>query len=109
MTIQQARITAENANKAKTQFLFNMSHDIRTPMNAIIGFTELLEKYQDIPEKRVDYIKKIKDSNKVLLSIINNVLEMASIEKGAMELNESPWSVEQFSDTMYLLLTKQSL
>ncbi len=78
-----------------------MSHDIRTPMNAIIGFTELLEKYQDIPEKRVDYIKKIKDSNKVLLSIINNVLEMASIEKGAMVLNESPWSVEQFSDTMY--------
>lgn len=99
--IEEARITAENANNAKTEFLFNMSHDIRTPMNAIIGFTELLEKYQDIPEKRVDYIKKIKDSNKVLLSIINNVLEMASIEKGAMELNESPWSVEQFSDTMY--------
>lgn len=99
--IEEARITAENANKAKTEFLFNMSHDIRTPMNAIIGFTELLEKYQDIPEKRVDYIKKIKDSNKVLLSIINNVLEMASIEKGAMELNESPCSVEQFSDTMY--------
>lgn len=99
--IEEARIAAERANSAKTDFLFTMSHDIRTPMNAIIGFTDLLEKYQEDPEKRADYLRKIQDSNKVLLSIINNVLEMARIEKGKLELEEAAWSAEQFNDTLY--------
>lgn len=96
-----ARLIAEQANDAKTSFLFNMSHDIRTPMNAIIGFRDLLEKNQDNPEKRADYLHKIEEASMVLLSIINNVLEMARIEKGTVELNESPWSAEQFSDVLY--------
>ncbi|MDY3918451.1 MAG: histidine kinase dimerization/phospho-acceptor domain-containing protein [Candidatus Limivivens sp.] len=83
--IKEARIAAERANSAKTAFLFNMSHDIRTPMNAIIGFRDLLEKHQEEPEKRADYLKKIEDASSVLLSIINNVLEMARIEKGTLE------------------------
>ena len=92
---------ANAANAAKTSFLFNMSHDIRTPMNAIIGFRDLLEKHQEEPEKRADYLRKIEDASDVLLSIINNVLEMARIEKGTLEIDETAWSAEQFNDTLY--------
>lgn len=98
--LEEAREAAENANQAKTSFLFHMSHDIRTPMNAIIGFTNLLRKYQDIPEKRENYLDKIESSSGVLLSIINNVLEMARIEKGTIEVDEMVWSAEQFYDTL---------
>lgn len=82
--IREEMAESNASNAAKTSFLFNMSHDIRTPMNAIMGFRDLLEKYQDIPERRAAYLDKIKDSSNVLLSIINNVLEMARIEKGAI-------------------------
>jgi signal transduction histidine kinase/ActR/RegA family two-component response regulator len=99
--LEEACKQAESANNAKTSFLFNMSHDIRTPMNAIIGFADLLEKHQEEPEKRADYLKKIQDSSAVLLSIINNVLEMARIEKGTVVLDEVAWSAEQFNDTLY--------
>jgi signal transduction histidine kinase/CheY-like chemotaxis protein len=99
--LEEERERAEAANSAKTTFLFNMSHDIRTPMNAIIGFTDLMEKYQEDPEKRADYLQKIRGSSTVLLSIINNVLEMARIEKGTIEIDEMAWSAEQFNDTLY--------
>lgn len=94
------------ANEAKTSFLFNMSHDIRTPMNAIMGFRDLLEKWQEDPVKRADYLRKIEDASNVLLSIINNVLEMARIEKGTVELDESVWSTEQFNDSIYSIFTE---
>jgi len=80
---------AEAASRAKSTFLFNMSHDIRTPMNAIIGFADLLEKNQDDPEKRADYINKIQLSSNFLLELINNVLELARIESGKAVLNET--------------------
>lgn len=99
--LNDAKLAAEAANAAKTSFLFNMSHDIRTPMNAIIGFRNLLEKNQEDPEKRASYLRKIEESSNVLLSIINNVLEMARIEKGVLELDETAWSAEQFNDTLY--------
>lgn len=98
--LDEARRQAEAASNAKTTFLFNMSHDIRTPMNAIIGFTALLEMYQDNPEKRADYLKKIRDSSTVLLSIINNILEMACVEKGTLEMDETVWSAEQLNDVL---------
>ena len=81
-SVQEARA----ANEAKTRFLFNMSHDIRTPMNAIIGFSELLEKHIDEKDRAVDYIAKIKSSSSFLLSLINYVLEMARIESGKASL-----------------------
>lgn len=70
---------ANAANAAKTAFLFNMPHDIRTPMNAIIGFHDLLEKHQEEPEKRADYLRKIEDASSVLLSIINNGIDILII------------------------------
>ena len=73
---------AKEASEAKTRFLFNMSHDIRTPMNAIIGFSDLLGKNLDNEEKVREYLKKIKSSGNFLMTIINQVLEMARIESG---------------------------
>ena len=99
--LMESREQAEEASKAKTAFLFNMSHDIRTPMNAIMGFTNLLSKYQDDAKRRTDYIHKIEASSRVLLSIINNVLEMARIEKGAISLEESVWNAQVFNDTLF--------
>jgi len=80
---------ADAANAAKTTFLFGMSHDIRTPMNAITGFTTLMEKHIDDPELLKDYLEKIKSSSHFLLSLINNVLEVARIESGRAILEES--------------------
>ncbi|MBR2143655.1 transporter substrate-binding domain-containing protein [Anaerovibrio sp.] len=85
---------AKMADEAKTSFLFNMSHDIRTPMNAIIGFTNLLEKNIENKELSLNYIDKIQSSNKFLLSLINNVLEMARIESGKATVDESRVDVE---------------
>lgn len=78
---------AEVANKAKTNFLMNMSHDIRTPMNAILGYSQLMKK-ELTDEKLLRYQEKIGESGNMLLSIINNVLDMARIESGKMEIDE---------------------
>lgn len=97
--IEKSAKIAKQANEAKTRFLFNMSHDIRTPMNAIIGFSELLEKHTDDPEKVRDYIAKIKSSSSLLLSLINYVLEMARIESGKATLKEEIGDLRVLSDT----------
>ncbi len=101
--LKEATDVAEAANAAKTSFLFNMSHDIRTPMNAIIGFTNLLRKHQEEPARREDYLDKIEKSSQVLLSIINNVLEMARIEKGTIDLIEEPVLAEEFNETLQII------
>lgn len=93
--LQEARLEAEEANQAKTRFLFNMSHDIRTPMNAIIGFTDLAIKHRGEPDRLSDCLSKIKDSGGILLSIINNVLEMSRIEKGSVTVTETVWKTGQ--------------
>ena len=86
--LRVARDEANAANAAKTTFLFNMSHDIRTPMNAILGFTNLMEQRKDDPQIVENYIGKIKTSGNYLLSLINNVLDMARIESGNAKLEE---------------------
>ena len=86
---------ARSANEAKTRFLFNMSHDIRTPMNAIIGFSGLLEQNLDHKEKAKGYLKKIQVSSNLLLTIINQVLEMARIESGTATLNLEPCNLSE--------------
>jgi signal transduction histidine kinase/CheY-like chemotaxis protein len=87
--LQTALAGAEAANRAKTTFLNNMSHDIRTPMNAIIGFTALAAKHADNPDVQQDYLKKISQSSAHLLSLINDVLDMSRIESGKVNINEA--------------------
>ena len=98
--LEKAVLEAKNANEAKTRFLFNMSHDIRTPMNAIIGFSELLEKHIDEKDKALDYLGKIKSSSNFLLSLINYVLEMARIESGKLVLKKEVGSVTELIESL---------
>ena len=98
--LKKALDQAKMASESKTTFLFNMSHDIRTPMNAIIGYSELLSKHLDEPEVEKEYIEKIQTSGKYLLDLINGVLEMARIESGKVALQESLWSAKAFNDSL---------
>ena len=98
--IEKSAREARQANEAKTRFLFNMSHDIRTPMNAIIGFSDLLEKHIDEKEKAIDYVRKIKSSSSFLLSLINYVLEMARIESGKATLKEDVSDVNALIESL---------
>ena len=95
---EQARTAAETANKAKTDFLFSMSHDIRTPMNAIIGFSDIIRKHVNDPEAVLQYLDKLQSANSFLLSLINNVLEMARIESGKERLDEIPMNIHDSCD-----------
>ncbi len=88
--LTQALAMAEQASRAKTTFLNNMSHDIRTPMNAIIGFTALASTHIDNKERVKDYLGKISQSSNHLLSLINDVLDMSRIESGKMNIDERP-------------------
>ena len=85
-SLEEAKNKAEAANRSKTAFLFNMSHDIRTPMNAIVGFTNMAIKNIDNREKVLDSLMKTQKSSELLLSLINDVLEMSRIESGKREL-----------------------
>ena len=111
--IRKSAEKARKANEAKTRFLFNMSHDIRTPMNAIIGFSGLLEKSIHDEKKSLDYIKKIRVSSDILLTIINQVLEMARIESGKITLSSESVNIREMVDAMNTVfessLTKKSL
>ena len=94
---------AEDASLAKTRFLNNMSHDIRTPMNAILGYAQLMEeelKEKDLPETS-DHLEKMQQSGNLLLSIINNVLDMARIESGKMEIDENYGRIEDIRQTLF--------
>ena len=105
--LEEALDMANKANSAKTVFLNSMSHDIRTPMNAIIGFTDLLGENLGDEKKARDYIGKIKSSSDYLLSLINNVLEMARIESGRSDLDERDISVEKSLDAVYWIFEAQ--
>ena len=94
---------AESASLAKTCFLNNMSHDIRTPMNAILGYAQLMEdelKEKELPETS-EHLEKLQQSGKLLLSIINNVLDMARIESGKMEIDENYGRIEEIRQTLF--------
>ena len=93
-----ARVQAEASSKAKTEFLFNMSHDIRTPMNAILGFTDIAMNHIDEPERVGDSLKKIRLSGGHLLNLINDILEMSRIEAGKMEIVPAPLDVYEVTE-----------
>ena len=95
---------AELANKAKSAFLFNMSHDIRTPLNAMIGFTDMAVKNIDDKSKALDYLSKSKLSSEHLLSLINDVLDMSRIESGKVELDLNPVNLDENGDDIVPML-----
>lgn len=93
--LKDALMQANRASKAKSVFLSNMSHDIRTPMNAIVGFTSLAMKHIDNRERMEEYLKKIMTSGNHLLSLINDVLDMSRIESGKIRLDEKACSLPE--------------
>ncbi len=104
---EKSRNIAENANMAKTFFLSNMSHDIRTPMNAIIGFTNIAMKETDLSSVH-NYLKKISVSSNHLLLLINEILEMSRIESGKIVLDETPCSLSDLLDNLHTVLNKKA-
>ena len=101
---------AEDASLAKTQFLNNMSHDIRTPMNVILGYAQLMEnelKGKGLPET-LEHLEKLQQSGNLLLSIINNVLDMARIESGRMELDENYGQMEEILQTLFVVFDEKA-
>ncbi len=106
--LQEALTVAKSANEAKSNFLSNMSHDIRTPMNAIVGFSVLLEKDADKPEKVLEYTRKITASSHHLLSLINDVLDMSKIESGKTSLNVDLFHLPQFLEELNIILMPQA-
>lgn len=99
---------AQEASAAKSRFLFSMSHDIRTPMNAIMGYTELMEKNIGNAEKEKDYLSKIHSSSKFLLDLINSILEMARIESGKETLNIKACNIFDVLDSLNSVFEKQA-
>lgn len=101
------------ANRSKQEFLFNMSHDIRTPMNAIIGFTSLAQSHLDDKEMLDSYLKKISTSSEYLLSLINDVLDMSRIESGKVKIEESnvylPSILDDIKDIVSSNVSKKQL
>lgn len=102
---REAADIANNANEAKTRFLFSMSHDIRTPMNAVIGYTGLAKKYIHDQDKVNSYLDKISHAGHELLALINQVLEMSKIESGKTELTEDPANVIAEAEAMIDVLS----
>ncbi len=101
--LQQALAAEEEASRAKTAFLFNMSHDIRTPMNAIVGFTAMAKKRINEADKVSEYLDKIEVTEHQLLSLINQVLEMSRIESGKICLSEQPVNLKQFANEVKIV------
>ena len=108
--LQIALKKAEDASLAKTRFLNNMSHDIRTPMNVILGYAQLMEnelKGKGLPET-LDHLEKLQQSGNLLLSIINNVLDMARIESGQMELDENYCRIEDVWKSLFAVFDEKA-
>ena len=108
LTLEKEKLAAEEKSRAKTAFLSSMSHDIRTPMNAIIGFTDLALKDVTDVEKVSEYLSKIKASSQHLLSLINDVLEISRIESGKIELDESICSLPKILHDLNTIIIGQA-
>lgn len=109
VVLKNALQKAEEGNRAKSSFLFAMSHDLRTPMNAIIGYAELMERHWGDNELTTNYLHKLKGASQFLLALIGNVLEIARIESGKETLNEAPWNLKKINDTLEIVLDREIL
>ena len=109
VVLKNALQKAEEGNRAKSSFLFAMSHDLRTPMNAIIGYAELMERHWEDNELTTNYLHKLKGASHFLLALIGNVLEIARIESGKETLNEAPWNLQKINDTLEIVIDREIL
>lgn len=105
---KEAVIAAEAENKAKSIFLANMSHDLRTPINGIVGLATLLQKDADNPEKVRQHTSKIQSASHLLLELINNVLDMSKIESGKLVISETDFSLRDVAEEMDILIRPQA-
>ena len=105
--MEMQKIKAEQSNRAKSTFLSNMSHDIRTPMNAIVGYVTILKKNKTLPPETKDYLNKIGASSEHLLALINDVLDMSRIESGKMELEKADADLVKVVQDVYDMFATQ--
>lgn len=105
--LQDALMQAQRANKAKTTFLSNMSHDIRTPMNAVIGFTTLAISHIDNRERVADCLQKVLSSSNHLLSLINDILDMSRIESGKVQIKEQECNISELTHNLVNIIQPQ--
>ena len=103
-----AKDEANRANEAKTEFLLRMSHDIRTPLNGIIGMLDIAERFPDDLERQTDCREKIRESSKILLELINEVLDMSKLESGEIVLEHVPFDIREVSRDVYYSIYKQA-
>jgi signal transduction histidine kinase/CheY-like chemotaxis protein len=106
--LNEAKIEAENANKMKSEFLANMSHEIRTPMNAIIGFTDLLQESVHTPVEK-NYVLSVRNSSKVLLTIINDILDLSKVEAGKLKIELAPTCIQDMAKEIYSIFSLKTL
>lgn len=106
ITLRKALKQAEEGSRAKSSFLFAMSHDLRTPMNAIIGYADLMEKHWNERQLSERYLSKLKEAGNFLMDLIGNVLEVARIESGKETLTETAWDFRGLEDTLDILLDR---
>ena len=105
--LQDALLQAQHANKAKTTFLSNMSHDIRTPMNAIIGFTTIAVSHIDNRDQVIDCLQKVLSSSNHLLSLINDILDMSRIESGRVQIKEQECNISELMHNLVSIIQPQ--
>ncbi len=105
--LQEALMQAQHANRAKTTFLSNMSHDIRTPMNAIIGFTTIAVSHIDNRQQVQDCLQKVLSSSNHLLSLINDILDMSRIESGKVQIKEQPCNISELTHNLVNIIQPQ--
>lgn len=106
--ILAAKQDAECANRAKTDFLLRMSHDIRTPLNGILGMLDIAERYRTDIDKRDDCLKKVRDSAEILLELINEVLDMNKLESGRIVLEHVPFNLKDISRSVFTVISRQA-
>ena len=106
--LKEAARRAESANRAKTEFLQRMSHDIRTPINGIQGMVEIGEYYKDDPEKQSECRRKIRESSRLLMELVNEVLDMGKLESGEIVLEERPFDLIALLDSVFVLLEQSA-
>lgn len=107
--LQQAIDQANRANRTKSDFLARMSHEIRTPMNAIVGLTEIAKHHEAEPEKVDEYLNKIDVSSRVLLNIINDILDMSAIENKKMKIAHEPFVMSEIMDSVQIIYAPQCI